>query len=192
VIQERFNAPPVRVSCHKAAQIVSHRAEQMPRLEVGSAIDELTEIGKVVDPRNEHPQGGSAPKLGRDPVASEHTTTLHTDLLKSLADACLGSSRNPGVSDDNVVAGEPLGGELLGLAQLLGEVRLRQTGTGIPEMLDLNGGLPGCDALASFPGAEEGSVPTAVIGGQKALYRTLQNFGRYREAQILNCLSALL
>jgi hypothetical protein len=55
-------------------------------------------------------------------------------------------------------------------------------------MLDLNGGLPGCDALASFPGAEEGSVPTAVIGGQKALYGTLQNFGRYREAQILKCL----
>jgi hypothetical protein len=62
------------------------------------------------------------------------------------------------------------------------------TGTGVPEMLDLNGGLPGCDALASFPSAEEGSVPTAVVGGQKALYGTLQNFCRYREAQILKCL----
>jgi hypothetical protein len=55
---------------------------------------------------------------------------------------------------------------------LLGEVRQRQAGTCIPEMLNLNGGLPGCDALASFPGAEESSVPTAIVGGQKALYRT--------------------
>lgn len=145
----------------------------MSCLKVGSAVDELSEIREVIDPRNEHSQGGAAPKLGRDPVASEHATTLHAALFESLADACLGSPRNPGVGDDDVVAGEPLGSELLGFAQLLSEMRQGQTGGGISEMLDLNGRLPGREALAPFPCTDKSSVPTAVIGGQKALYGAL-------------------